>query len=319
MDRPSTLEALRWYRAHFIRRLTKPKLLERFGQMCQERSDVEAIRCIFENSAYEWIHSVGVMGDKALQAAVPPIPPQELRAITAASEPEVFLWTGLVDVTSLLAIYHYYKGNDHRVKALDFGAGCGRMIRFLNDFPEKYEPFACDVNAGHMDWCAENLKGVRCFKNGAIPPFPEMAGDKPVGGFNLIYSLSVFTHLPERMARMWMEEIHSRLAPEGMVIFTTHGDSALNTICNSEAHQQMFGVNQDEAEEIRAKVGREGFVFLKYPNEILHAADAGGEYGNSFIHPDFVRREWGRLFEELEYVPGGVRGWQDVVVLRRRG
>ncbi|MGN6366698.1 MAG: hypothetical protein ACTHN5_00275, partial [Phycisphaerae bacterium] len=193
MERPSTLEALRRYRAHFIRELTKPGLVERFGQMCRERSDVEAVRCILENSAYEWIHSVGVMGDKGLEGLVPPVPPEGLRAITAAPEAEVFLWTGLVDVTSFLALYHFYKGNAHRVKVLDFGAGCGRMIRFLNDFPEKYEPFASDVNGEHMAWCGENLKGVTGIRNGAVPPFPEKAGETGVGGFDLIYRLSVFT------------------------------------------------------------------------------------------------------------------------------
>ncbi|HUO07582.1 MAG TPA: class I SAM-dependent methyltransferase [Phycisphaerae bacterium] len=319
MERPSTLAALSHLRTRYIYELTKPEVLERFGQMCRERSDAEAVRCIFNNAAHEWIHSVGVSADKGLQAVVPPIPPQELRAITAAPEPEIFLWTGLVDITSFLAIYHHYKGNAHRAKVLDFGAGCGRMIRFLNDFSEKYQPFASDVNGQHMTWCGENLKGVTCFKNGTVPPFPEKVGEKDVAGFDLIYSLSVFTHLPEVTARKWMEEIHARLAPGGILIFTTHGDRALETICSSETHQKMFMVTQGQAEGIRANLGRERFVYLKYPDEILQAADAGSDYGNSFIHPDYVRREWGRMFEELEYIPGGLRGWQDVMVLRRRG
>ncbi|MGN6366664.1 MAG: hypothetical protein ACTHN5_00105 [Phycisphaerae bacterium] len=129
----------------------------------------------------------------------------------------------------------------------------------------------------------------------------------------------MFTHLPERTARLWMEEIHRQLAPGGMVIFTTHGEVALETICRSEAHQRMFMVSQGEAERIRERVGREGFVFLKYPEEVLRSADAGGEYGNSFVHPAYVRRVWGEMFEEVEYVPGGMRGWQDVVALMRKG
>ena len=314
MERPSTLAALSRLRAHYIAMLTKPAVMERFAQLCRERSDVEAVRCIFNNNAQEWIHSVGVCGDKGLQETVPPIPPHELRAITAAAEPEVFLWTGLVDLTSFLAIYHYYKGNAGRPKILDFGAGCGRMIRFLSDFPEQYEPFASDVNGQHMTWCGENLKGVQCFKNGTTPPFPN-----GVGGFDLIYSLSVFTHLPERTARLWMEEIHARLAPGGILIFTTHGDRVLETISNSEVHQKMFMLTSGMAAGIQANLSRERFVFLKYPEEILQAADAGSEYGNSFIHQDYVRSEWGRMFEELEYIPAGLRGWQDVVVLRRRG
>ncbi len=319
MERPSTPEALSRLRIRYFYELTKPAVMERFAQMCRERSDVEAVRCIFNNAAYEWIHSVGVAGDKGLQEVVPPIPPQELRSITAAAEAEVFLWTGFMDITNFLAIYHYYKGNSHRAKVLDFGAGCGRMIRFLSDFTDRYEPFASDVNGQHMAWCEENLKGVTCFKNETVPPFPEKAGARDVGGFDLIYSLSVFTHLPEAAARKWMEEIHARLAPGGIVIFTTHGDRALETICTSEVHQTMFMVTQSRAEEIRANLERERFAYLKYPEDVLQAADAGSDYGNLFIHPAYVRQEWGRMFEELEYISGGLRGWQDIVVLRRRG
>jgi len=314
MERPSTLAALSRLRAHYIAMLTKPAVVERFGQLCRERSDVEAVRCIFNNCANEWIHSVGVCGDQGLQKLVPPIPPRELRAITASPEPEVFLWTGLVDLASFLAIYHYHRNDSARPKVLDFGAGCGRMIRFLSDHTDKYEPYASDVNEQHMAWCTENLKGVRCFKNGAAPPLPVNGA----GNFDLIYSLSVFTHLPERTARMWVEEIHSRLAPGGILIFTTHGEQALETIANSESHQRMFMITGGTAAGIRANLGRERFVFLKYPDQILQTADAGSEYGSAFIHQDYVRNEWGRMFEELEYIPAGLRGWQDIVALRRR-
>ena len=60
-------------------------------------------------------------------------------------------------------------------------------------------------------------------------------------------------------------------------------------------------------------------VFLQYPPDALNAARAGSDYGNTFIHPSYVHTFWNNQnFEMVEHVPGGVRGWQDLTVLRRR-
>jgi SAM-dependent methyltransferase len=313
METPSTLEAITRLRSRYISLLTRPAIMERFAQICRERSDVEAIRCIFNNQAHEWIHSVGVCGDEQLAKLVPPLPPRELRQIVAAPEPEIFLWTGLIDIAGFLAIYHHHNPSVARPRVLDFGAGCGRMIRFLSDHTDKYEPFASDVNAQHMTWCQENLAGVRSFKNEALPPLAAEAG-----AFDLVYSLSVFTHLSEPAANAWMQEMQRILAPGGIVIFTTHGRRALETIRDSTVHQQMFLTTPEEASAMMENLPRLGFIFLKYPSSTLDAAGTGSEYGNSFIHADYVRSRWQENFEQLDYIPAGLRGWQDVVVMRRK-
>src|ERR1043165_8053538 len=58
--------------------------------------------------------------------------------------------------------------------------------------------------------------------------------------FDLIYSLSVFTHLSENHASQWLSEMNRVLKPGGILIITIHGLTALNTIKNSALHQQMF-------------------------------------------------------------------------------
>ena len=51
----------------------------------------------------------------------------------------------------------------------------------------------------------------------------------------------------------------------------------------------------------------------------LLLAKAGDDYGNSFIHPSYIEKNWQldglRL---LAHLPGGLRGWQDIVVLQRQ-
>lgn len=61
------------------------------------------------------------------------------------------------------------------------------------------------------------------------------------------------------------------------------------------------------------------FRFMRYGQNTLKLAEAGSDYGNAFIHPEYIRRNWvGEKFELMEHIPGGMRGWQDIVVLRRR-
>jgi len=46
--------------------------------------------------------------------------------------------------------------------------------------------------------------------------------------------------------------------------------------------------------------------------------NAGSSYGTTFIHPDFVAARWNRSpFKVVDVLPAGLRGWQDIVVLRR--
>ncbi len=73
------------------------------------------------------------------------------------------------------------------------------------------------------------------------------------------------------------------------------------------------------ARGILANLKREGFVYLRYGEAVLRLANAGEDYGISFMDVEWVRRRWGRMFEVVEFVPAAVRGWQDVVVMRRRG
>jgi hypothetical protein len=62
------------------------------------------------------------------------------------------------------------------------------------------------------------------------------------------------------------------------------------------------------------------FQYIRYDPETLAAAEAGGDYGNSFTHERYIREEWPKAsgMEVVEFTPGGVRGWQDTVVLRKK-
>lgn len=300
----------------FLEKITSTAMMERFGEICAQRPDVRVIQYILgQPKILEWVHTIGVCDDELLRALVPPLPPLELRSITAAPDLPEFLWTGLVDMERIMTLYENVAGltNQHPT-ILDFGCGCGRMVRFLRDYDSLPNSIhGCEVNADHVSWCRDNLHGIQISQCSALPPLPYQEQK-----FNLVYALSVFTHLSELNAANWLSEMRRVLAPNGILIVTIHGFAALTTIRDSVPHQAMFGLDRQQIVGILENFKENPFVFHKYNQDTLEIAKAGSEYGNAFIHPDYIIEKWEKAgFKVLDLLPGGLRGWQDIVILQR--
>jgi SAM-dependent methyltransferase len=307
------------YRNAFMDLITPKGMWTRFEQLCSERSDVQTLFYVLgsRHKALEWIHSVGVCLDAGLGSYVPLLPPRELRELGAAPEPEVFLWTGLVDLTTVLELYERHRITGAHAECtdiLDFGCGCGRLLRFFTHAAGSWRAVGSDVDATIAGWCQENLKGTETYVNGVMPPLHHADGS-----FDLVYSLSVFTHLNEAEATAWLHELGRVLRPGGLLIVTTHGVHTLEIIRNSAMHQQMFGIDRAEVERILGSFGQTHFVFKRYDDSVIKRAQTSVDYGNAFIHPDYAREHWSdEYFEVCDILPAALRGWQDIVVLRRR-
>jgi SAM-dependent methyltransferase len=102
-------------------------------------------------------------------------------------------------------------------KILDFGCGCGRMIRYLKNCGAE-EIHGCDCNAQAIGWCQRFLEFATFNVNSLEPPLPY-----PDATFGLIYANSIFTHLPLSLQDSWMSEIRRVLKPGGFFLMTVHG------------------------------------------------------------------------------------------------
>jgi SAM-dependent methyltransferase len=302
-----------------IKRALTPDLLwRRYAERRAERNELQVLDWILgaDERRLAWLHSIGVAGDPELAALVPPLPPRALRQIVAAADDADFLWTGFVDLCTVLARFEQYRRDDllapHRV--LDFGAGCGRTSRFLALAAHRWSTTASDVNLDHVAWCQRALPAVRSIRNAADPPLPVAAESQ-----DLVFSLSVFSHLRDDRARAWLADVARVLRPGGLLVITTHGPTALHVIEHSVVHQEMFGLSVEETRAITGRLAVEGTVYLPYGSAVVKVAKAGPEYGNCFVSSEHVRTAWGApYFEVITVEPGGLRSWQDVVVLRRR-
>ena len=116
------------------------------------------------------------------------------------------------------------------VKILDWGCGPGRVIRHLHKFtgPE-CEFYGTDYNADTIAWCAENLPGIHFNQNKleARLPYENQY-------FDIIYGISVFTHLSEKMHFAWFNELFRVMKPGGIFLFTTQGENFREKLTGSE-------------------------------------------------------------------------------------
>jgi SAM-dependent methyltransferase len=158
---------------------------------------------------------------------------------------------------------------------LDFGCGCGRLIRHLPVYT-KAQLFGCDYNSELIAWCANNLPIATFATNNLHPPLPY-----PDHSFDFVYARSVFTHLPERGQAEWLEEFGRVMKPGGMLYFTTHGEQFLGQLL------------QEEQDEVRGG----GIV-------IHRAGEEGRNLCTSFELPGYVELHLPQGFKLLAFIQG---------------
>src|SRR5262249_9068898 len=118
---------------------------------------------------------------------------------------------------------------------LDFGCGCGRVLRHLGGLRATLA--GSDADADAVAWCRANLPFAQVVRNGPRPPLPF-----DESSFDLAYGLSVLTHLPATLQRAWATELTRIVRRGGHVLLTVHGRSYADGLSAEE--RRTFGLGQ---------------------------------------------------------------------------
>lgn len=116
---------------------------------------------------------------------------------------------------------------------LDWGCGPGRVIRHMPKIIGNNCTFyGTDYNESSIKWCKANLDNIHFNKNSieATLPYADNSID-------VIYGISIFTHLSEQMHFNWYNELFRVLKPEGIMFLTTHGDNYKAKLTVSEIEE----------------------------------------------------------------------------------
>lgn len=177
-------------------------------------------------------------------------------------------------------------------RVLDFGCGAGRVLRHLVDVVgEDGELHGVDIDAPSIDWLQANgepwIHAQQCAEAPRLP--------YPDAHFDLVYALSVFTHIVDHWAG-WLLELRRVLAPGGILLATVIGPQ-------TAAELRLPGPDDPGM----------------YARVLGNDWDHGGPV--TAHHPAWVAERWGRALDIVSHNPRvtGAPWPHDIVVARARG
>ncbi len=181
---------------------------------------------------------------------------------------------------------------DGSTDILDWGCGPGRIIRHLPDvIPEAASYTGTDYNFRSIRWCKNNLPDIMFTTNELMPPLPFEPNS-----FDLVYGISIFTHLSEIAHEAWIDELHRIIRPKGLLFLTLHGNVFVSKL--DAAEKEAFG-NDELVVRGQVKEGHRTFIAF---------------------HPEEFVKRWAGKFECLQHIPGEIengKAAQDVWIFRK--
>ncbi|HEV8611794.1 MAG TPA: class I SAM-dependent methyltransferase [Thermoanaerobaculia bacterium] len=222
----------------------------------------------------------------------PPLPPPRLRRrVGRTSSRREFVFVGRRATADLRAAFESARDPGAAYgRWLDFGCGAGRISRFVAELPIVRTIWGVDVDEEAIRWNGKHLPGdylplteIRSL------PFPD-------GSFDVVVSISVFSHFDEGTQRGWLNEVHRVLRPGGLFLASTHSD-------------KLRYSRPDLTFEQHEALNTTGFLF---------ASGVGTFKSDSSFHTRrYLEEEWGRLFRIRLHREYGLAGFQDLSVWER--
>jgi len=191
-------------------------------------------------------------------------------------------------------------------RVLDWGCGSGRVTRYLAAEARRHSNLegihGADIDGDNAAWCGQNL-GINSRK---IPLYPPT--DFSDNWFDLVFGISVFTHLNEEVQFKWLAELRRIIRPGGILLTTVHGLTAY----------QYVGMPPSRPELAESWAPENSGFFISGNNAQLDGfIDSNDYYLNVFHRSEYIRKRWSEYFEVLEIIPGAL-GTHDLIVLRKR-
>ena len=230
------------------------------------------------------------------------IPPAWLiQAFTGAPDTIDHIESGKRSADYYVDLYNRLCGDyDDVERVLDFGCGCGRVLsRMPSSGSARY--FGVDLHDTALQWLRETMPEGTFSAGSAMPPV-----DIGAQNFDLIYSVSVLTHLTQEQEGAWLDEWHRLLKVGGYLIATFRAEDWVERI-TIESQKKAIRKAWSETD---------GFCYQKhrYWEGIFPEFYAG-----TYQTIDYVRSSWGKRFEILTIVPAADSpNQQNTAVMRKR-
>jgi SAM-dependent methyltransferase len=190
-------------------------------------------------------------------------------------------------------------GVDPAGAVLDWGVGHGRVVRHLPLHGMTGPLHGIDIDPDNVAWGRAHLKGV-AFEHGPLmPPSPYAPAS-----FDLVFGISVMTHLSRNVQQAWLDEIARILKPGAIALVTFAGDAAV-----------AFGSRYFRPDWMRTYLETGAAPDLPDPS-LVGVIDDPDYYKNVYISAERAT-ELCRQHLEVAGVHRCMFGYQDLLVLRK--
>lgn len=212
---------------------------------------------------------------------------------------EHFFLEGYSTFVKLRKALNEYAGRDITgfPRVLDWGCGCGRVGRYFGRF-QGIRFTGIDIDADNISWCKENMP-FGTYEQVPLHPPTRLQGED----FDLLFGISIFTHLKEKEQFEWLAELSRLAAPGAIVLMTVHGGVAA-----ARASLKLF----------RKYSASGGFMDFGSDPSLKGYIDDEDYYRSTFHTHDYIRSEWSKYFDIITIIPGYIGNNQDLVVMRKR-
>ena len=225
-----------------------------------------------------------------------PIPPSHMRMGYAADKDQEYLESGYKSATALRKILDNQKFKfESGMHVLDWGCATGRVLRYFAREAAQGEFWGLDQDLLSIQWDKENLNPPFHFMTSTAYPHLPFEDDK----FDLIYGLSVFTHI-YHCYDLWLMEFRRILKKGGYAIFTI-----IDEYC-WDYFQKKWKPEWMPEQDFSKGIPHDMTVY------------GGSVWGMTFVFlkREWVKKEWNRYLKIVDIKPG-VEEYQTAIVLRK--
>jgi SAM-dependent methyltransferase len=225
-------------------------------------------------------------------------PPRKLAARhVGTDDPRRLVIDSLRCLHAMLEPIRRYRGLDSFGGLLDWGCGVGMLESALGYFLGEVSVTAVDSDQEGIDWCRDS--GIRG-EFGVVPELPPTGF--PDGAFDLVLGYGTLTRMPRDAQLAWIEELKRVMQPGGYAALSFLGE-LVRPLLNDDAVREDL-----DGEGISDRGVLEGEPWEHEQILPRHA---------TYQTRDYTVREFGKLFDVISYVEGGVNNKHDLIVLRR--
>jgi len=277
------------------------------GLLDSTPADASPVRqfATIDDDFWLWLHTEGYRRSAAVRRILPGLPPEETQYQYVGTVGDATMKIGLASSNVFKKLYEQTRGRALTPEAnvLDFGCGWGRIMRFFLKDIDPARLHGTDVSEEMVAFCRREFRWGTVNRNDPLPPtrFAD-------GMFDLIYALSVFSHLSEDTHRKWLAEFKRILVPGGVLIATTWGRELITRCRDYRGRTDLTSITRHlpglfvDTDASLSSYDNGGFCFDS-------SREGYGEWsdwlGETCISKGYVMRHWPAYFERLDFVDEG--------------